>query len=319
MWITSQFKNDHNEKEKKLDLLILPNLRRLSKPSSSSILPIAQAKIFGATLASIFSHSTSNPWEYHTGFSCKIYPDSEHFSPPPLLTSPSSGMIFIGPSSSHTLIPDLLLRIPPGFLFLPLPPSRHFSTLSVDPFKAHVRSCPSSAPKSARASILLLRKTQSLLWPPRLPWSPFSIISPASSPSFTQSTPVTLASSLLLECTQRSHARAFALQLPSAWNSLPLDICLVNPSLASTHCPAVTFLRDLLTTPSQHPLSLTLLYFFSIILNPLACNITYLLIFICFFSFLAPGKIHMGKGLYLLCSLTYPKWLQLHLVPSIAQ
>lgn len=108
---------------KNTELLILPDLKP-SKASSTSILPNAQDKNFGAILASpIFSHSTYNPLEDHAGFPCKVYPASEHFSPPPLLTSISTGLTLVG----HLyLIPDLLLEMPPVFLFLPLPPWKQF-------------------------------------------------------------------------------------------------------------------------------------------------------------------------------------------------
>lgn len=83
------------KQHKKPERLTRPNLKPPSKVSSSSILPNAQAKNFGAILASpVFSHSTYNPLEYHTGVSRKIYPTSELFSPPPLLTSTSTGTTF---------------------------------------------------------------------------------------------------------------------------------------------------------------------------------------------------------------------------------
>lgn len=77
-------------KKKNTKFLIFPDLKPPSKASSDSILPVAQAKNFGAILASpIFSHSLSNPLEWYV--SHKIYPDSERCSLPPLLTSTSAG------------------------------------------------------------------------------------------------------------------------------------------------------------------------------------------------------------------------------------
>lgn len=79
--------------------------------------------------------------------------------------------------------------------------------------------------------------------------------------------------------------RGFALQLPSAWNSLPLALCLVNRSLASSHCPAVTFLRHPLWlhppyTPSPLPCPAS-----AVVLNPSGMQyhlLTYFSMFIFF-------------------------------------